>query len=71
MAEFSASGFASYLFGTMAQDGRLTVQRIAEDAATIKTRDGQQFTVTVTASRPKQSYTPPAVTKRSKGSSDA
>lgn len=65
MSEFSATGFASYLFGALAQDGRLTVQRIAEDAATVKTRDGQQFTVTVTASRPK-AYTTPAVTKRGK-----
>ena len=53
MDQVTPSGFSRMLFGLLAQDGRLTINTVAEDAATIKLANGQAFTVTVTASRPK------------------
>ena len=62
--------FANYLFGLLSQSGaKMTLHRVADDAATI-VFNGQAFTVTVTASRPKQAapmaYSKPAVVKRGK-----
>lgn len=57
--------FANYLFGLLSQSGaRLTLHRVADDAATITLSNGQAFTVTVTASRPKQAYAKPEITKQ-------
>lgn len=53
MEQINPIAFSRLIFGLLAQDGRLTINTVAEDAATIKLANGQAFTVTVTASRPK------------------
>lgn len=64
MDQITPTGFASLVFGALAQVSGLTLRTVASDAASVTLANGQQFTVTVTASasRPK-----PAEAKREKG----
>lgn len=69
--QIQVTGFASFVFGSLSQSANgLTIRRVADDAATVTLSNGQAFTVTVTASRPKQAapmaYTKPEMAKRGK-----
>lgn len=52
MEQINPSAFSRMIFGLLAQDNRLALRTVADDAALV-TFLGQAFTVTVTASRPK------------------
>lgn len=70
MDQINPIAFSRMIFGLLAQDNRLTLRAVADDAATVSYA-GQAFTVTVTASRPKVAVPAEAVPPAKRGKAEA